>query len=122
MATNTPNYSFKKPGYTDPVDINDINGNFDKVDTELKSISDSFGIWSGSNVRGIETIYTGDNLTTVKEKDASNGVITQTTLAYHPDGRVNTVTEVIGGTTYLTTLNYVNGDLDPANPVTRSVI
>ena len=31
----TPNASFKKPGYDDPVDIADINGNFDIADTHI---------------------------------------------------------------------------------------
>lgn len=32
---NTPNAGFKKPGYEDPVDIADINGNFDITDAHI---------------------------------------------------------------------------------------
>ncbi len=41
MATNTPNYNLVKPGLNDNVDINEINGNMDIIDTSLKTIADS---------------------------------------------------------------------------------
>lgn len=40
MATYTPNYNFKKPDRTDTVNISDLNGNMDALDSELKSVSD----------------------------------------------------------------------------------
>ncbi len=39
----TPNASFKKPGYEDPVDIADINGNFDIADTHIGGVLTSQG-------------------------------------------------------------------------------
>jgi hypothetical protein len=39
MATNTPNLNLKKPAYTDPVDIADLNGNMDKIDQQIGSLS-----------------------------------------------------------------------------------
>ena len=35
MASYTPNYNLKKPAGTDVVDIDDLNGNMDIVDTQL---------------------------------------------------------------------------------------
>lgn len=37
---NTPNYNLKKPAQTDVVNIEDLNSNFDTLDTELKKVSD----------------------------------------------------------------------------------
>jgi hypothetical protein len=39
MATNTPNLNLKKPSYTDPVDIADLNGNMDKIDQQIGILS-----------------------------------------------------------------------------------
>lgn len=41
MATYTDNYNLIKPDYNDDADINDLNINFDVLDTQIKSISDS---------------------------------------------------------------------------------
>ena len=49
MATNTSNYSLVKPAYSDIADINDINGNMDKVDTALGALGDGFAIVSDNN-------------------------------------------------------------------------
>lgn len=38
MATYTTNYNLKKPATTDYVAIGDLNDNFDKIDTKLKSL------------------------------------------------------------------------------------
>lgn len=40
MASYTPNYNLKKPAGTDPVQISDINGNMDIIDTQLKATND----------------------------------------------------------------------------------
>ena len=39
MASYTPNYNLKKPAGTDVVDIDDLNGNMDIVDTQLASLN-----------------------------------------------------------------------------------
>jgi len=41
MATTTTNYALVKPDLADNVDIADINGNMDTIDTTMKSISDA---------------------------------------------------------------------------------
>lgn len=41
MATFTPNYNLKKPATSDLVNIADLNGNMDTLDTQLKLLSDS---------------------------------------------------------------------------------
>ena len=40
MATYTTNYHLKKPASSDPVDIADLNGNFDILDEHLKVAED----------------------------------------------------------------------------------
>ena len=40
MATRTRNYNLIKPEGTDLVDIDDLNGNFDAIDTQLKANAD----------------------------------------------------------------------------------
>ena len=39
MASYTPNYNLKKPAGTDVVDIDDLNGNMDIIDTQLNSLN-----------------------------------------------------------------------------------
>jgi len=41
MATTTTNYALVKPDLNDNVDIGDINGNMDTIDTTMKAIADS---------------------------------------------------------------------------------
>ena len=41
MATRTTHYGLIKPEGTDPVDIDDLNGNFDIIDTRLKANADA---------------------------------------------------------------------------------
>ena len=43
MASYTPNYNLKKPAGTDPVQISDINGNMEIIDTQLKATNDQIG-------------------------------------------------------------------------------
>jgi hypothetical protein len=43
MATTTINYNLKKPSGTDIVDITDINGNMDIIDTKIKETIDAVG-------------------------------------------------------------------------------
>lgn len=40
MATYTTNFNLKKPDLSDPVDVGDINGNMDLIDTAMKAILD----------------------------------------------------------------------------------
>ena len=53
MATNTPNYNLVKPDLTDIVDIADINGNMDIIDTTIKAVADSIPTGGG----GIDTAF-----------------------------------------------------------------
>lgn len=39
MATNTANLGLKKPAYTDPVDVQDFNNNFQKIDDSFGNLS-----------------------------------------------------------------------------------
>lgn len=40
MSTQTTNYNFTKPDYSDSADIADLNGNFDIADDVIKEVSD----------------------------------------------------------------------------------
>jgi archaellum component FlaC len=40
MSTLTTNYNLIKPDLTDPADITAMNANWDKIDNQLKSLSD----------------------------------------------------------------------------------
>jgi hypothetical protein len=53
MATNTPNYNLVKPDLVDIVDIADINGNMDILDTTIKAVADSIPTGGG----GIDTSF-----------------------------------------------------------------
>jgi hypothetical protein len=53
MATNTPNFNLLKPDLTDNVDIDDLNGNMDIIDTELQTIIDSIPSGGG----GLSTVF-----------------------------------------------------------------
>lgn len=44
MATTTTNYGLKKPEYSDTVDIGDINGNMDILDSELDKLSGALAL------------------------------------------------------------------------------
>ena len=49
MANYTSNYLLTKPAYTDTADIEDINGNMDKVDTALHALGGGLAIMSYAN-------------------------------------------------------------------------
>jgi hypothetical protein len=75
----------------------------------------------GVDTNKIQTTYTNGELTRVKELGVADVLLTQSDLAYNTDGTLNTVTETINGKVSILTVNYVNGEIDPVNPVTRSV-
>lgn len=76
-----------------------------------------------AEVAAVQTTYTGANLTQVQEVDALGGAITRSVLTYNTDGTINTITETDAiGATSVTTIRYINGELDPANPLTRTVL
>jgi hypothetical protein len=52
MATNTPNFNLVKPDFTDVVDVTDLNGNMDIIDTALATIPSGSGIDSAFLLMG----------------------------------------------------------------------
>lgn len=52
---STTNYNLNKPENTDEIKISDLNENFDKIDTELKNVSNEI---DGLNENKVST--TGD--------------------------------------------------------------
>lgn len=89
--------------------------------TTGSKVSDQIGTLLGSNTHSLQTTYTNGNLTQAKELDFNNNTVSETDVTYNSDGTVHTITEITNGKTMITTLNYVNGALDPVNPYTRSV-
>ncbi len=49
----TPNFNLAKPEFSDNVDIDDLNGNADIIDTELQTIIDSIPSGGG----GLSTVF-----------------------------------------------------------------
>ncbi len=49
----TPNFNLAKPEFSDNVDIEDLNGNADIIDTELQTIIDSIPSGGG----GLSTVF-----------------------------------------------------------------
>lgn len=76
------------------------------------------------DVVGIRTTFnTEGQITRVQELEALGSPVTQATMTWNPSGTLKDVTEVNElGATHLITLNYVNGELDLVNPVTRTVV
>lgn len=92
----------------------------DTVYEQLVSITNG----SPANLmREINTTFDIDgNLLTVTEKGVGGSILTTTTLSYNLDGTVNTITEDAFGKIFISTLHYINGDLDPSIPLTRVAV
>jgi hypothetical protein len=95
-----------------------LNARLDKFSSSLAESMTKLG----TNTHSLQTTYINGNLTQTKEFDINNNLILQNDITYNTDGTIHTITETINGKQYVTTLNYVNGGLDPVNPITRSVI
>jgi hypothetical protein len=90
----------------------------DVTNANITENSNIIGLNSGS----LTTTADGNgNLTQTVEKDMSGNTLVTTNITYNPDGTVHTVSEIINGKTYVTTLNYTNGALTLSNPFTRTV-
>lgn len=99
MATNTTNFTLKKPAYTDTADIADINGNMDKVDTALQGLGTGLAIISKANthdaissgqyvyVHGHGTLAEG--LYTAKSNIAANATLSTSNLSAVTGGGLN---------------------------------
>lgn len=110
---------------SDYYDVAKVNANTDKLDAAIGGI-----IGTGNttllkqracilknDTRTTGLTYTNGSLTGIVEKDGST-TVKSATLAYNASGNLITVTEVAGGTTVTTTLNYTAGVL---TSVTRAV-
>lgn len=63
MATETTNYGLIKPDLTDQIDVEQLNGNFDKIDEEIKKAADAIPPVATTEKAGIvkpdgTTVYT----------------------------------------------------------------
>ena len=103
MSTKTSNFNFTKPELSDPADITQCNENWDKVDTELKSVNDAFNnvanlhVWmkcSGDPELPIETNKTSVQITW--KLDGST-TYTYANILYSDNIQV----DVVGGTVSL---------------------
>jgi hypothetical protein len=89
--------------------------------TELNVLKADTALLFGSSVSNVTfSTDANSNITGIQEKNGSN-TLANTSWTYNADGTVNTITEVIGSQTIVSTFHYVNGVLDPTNPITRSV-
>jgi len=70
MSTQTTNYNFTKPDYSDSADISDLNGNFDIADDVIKEVSDKVDN-NTSSISGLQTTVQG-------KQDASDNTLTTT--------------------------------------------
>ena len=70
MATRTTNYRLTKPEQTDLVDIDELNGNFDIIDTQMKANADA--------ARGKQDALTFDEAPTANSRNPvrSGGIYT----------------------------------------------
>lgn len=66
MSTVTKNFSLTKPDATDNIDISVLNGNFDKIDDQLKKAADALPPVATSEVAGIVK-PDGDTITVDKD-------------------------------------------------------
>lgn len=65
MATNTTNYSLVKPDFVDVVDISELNGNMDTIDSTMKTNADDIAS-AESNITTLQTAVKSIEETTVR--------------------------------------------------------
>lgn len=68
MATNTPNYSLVKPDFVDVVDISELNGNMDTIDSTMKTNADDIASAEG-NITTLQTAVKSIEETTEQTAD-----------------------------------------------------
>ena len=56
MASYTPNYNLKKPADSDSYDIADHNGNMDKIDTALNTLSSNISRYNATSQDALTSI------------------------------------------------------------------
>ena len=96
MATNTTNYSLVKPAYDDAVDVADINGNMDKVDTALNGLGKGFAVISNNNTHA--ALSAGQYVYIRNHGSLSEGLYTaNSALAANATLTSSNVTAVSGG-------------------------
>lgn len=97
MSTTTPNFDLIKPELTDPADITAINGNWDKIDTELKELRQAVEISSGNLDTYTEVgmyVYSASNSTSITntpEKAQSTMLVLPRLMKDSPANRVQLV-------------------------------
>ncbi|MFY0760187.1 hypothetical protein AB1K32_15055 [Metabacillus dongyingensis] len=101
------------------VAINDVEDSIDALQSEtakievvsndILKVNEDISIIGGLNDNTVTPTYTDGQLTLVEEKNGST-VKASTALTYNIDGTVNTITEIINGSTVISTLNYINGE------------
>ena len=86
MATRTRNYNLIKPEGTDLVNIDDLNDNFDIIDTQLKANADGLANVQSSIPGAVETAIAG-NRTFEKNANKVTLVSTSSTDAQYPTAK-----------------------------------
>ena len=74
----TPNYSLKKPEYSNAINVNDLNDNADTVDTQLKANADAISSHksetASTSVKGHVQLYNGTDSTSTALAATANSV------------------------------------------------
>lgn len=86
MATRTRNYNLIKPDGTDLVNIDDLNDNFDAIDTQLKVNADGLTAVRDSIPGAVETAISG-NRTFEKNANKVTSLSTSSTDAQYPSAK-----------------------------------
>lgn len=97
-------------------EIETARGGNDSLGVRLEGVDADIGDLYGINNHSILPTYTDGQLTAVEEKDGET-VVSSASITYNLDGTVNTVTEVVDGSTVVTTLNYVDGEFSSVSKV-----
>ena len=63
MASYTPNLNLKKPAGTEDINVADINGNMDILDTAIKTLRDAWTTTSVSPTKTVDSKWTSGTIT-----------------------------------------------------------
>jgi hypothetical protein len=86
MSTRTRNYNLIKPDGSDLVIIDDLNDNFDVIDTQLKANADGLTTVRNSVPRTVEDAIANDN-TLEKKENRVTGVSAGSTDLQYPTAK-----------------------------------
>ena len=94
---NTTNFNLKKPEYTDPVDIQDINDNMDIIDTQLQGkTTKTTQIVAGNGLTGGGALDTSRTITLGTPTSVTNATTNSVTTTGHTHALTLTKADITG--------------------------